>query len=213
MRWQLSLYSRGTLHGNHQHRRVKRGSQRDHVLSKRYHSRGRCEHLHSPDFRRHTNAFGIFTRNRLFVISSSPSRIQGNPQLQLSSPRLLSCHRQIDKKKCKLGDNNIFSVTIIQFPCTLAYFITGHKVQGQSLNSVILGTLSPIHQYGTTGWIYVILSRVRTLSGLFLLTKLCTDVTKYKPRLNVMREMSRLREIEKITLIRLLSSSIGENIC
>ena len=117
------------------------------------------------------------------------------------------------KKSCKLGDNNIFSVTITQFPCTLAYFITGHKVQGQSLNSVILGTLTPIHQYGTTGWIYVILSRVRTLSGLFLLVKLCTDVTKYKPRLNVMREMSRLREIEKQTLIRLklIISNIRKN--
>jgi hypothetical protein len=70
-----------------------------------------------------------------------------------------------------------------------------------------------IHHYGATGWIYVILSRVRTLSGLFLLVKLCSDVTKYKPRLNVMREMSRLREIEIRTLIRLASSICRQNIC
>ena len=114
--------------------------------------------------------------------------------------------------RCKLGSSNdSFSVTVDQFPCTLPNIITGHKVQGQSLNSIILGTLSPIHQYGTTGWIYVILSRVRTLSGLFLMVKLCTDVAKYKPRFHVMAEMKRLRAKEKNTLHRLANATF-ENI-
>ena len=119
----------------------------------------------------------------------------------------LGCFPVITTKKtirCKLGKNNkTFSVSVTQFPCTLANIITGHKIQAQSLNSVILGTLSKIHQYGTTGWIYVVLSRVRTLSGLFLLVKLCTDVKKYKPRISVMKEMTRLRKIESQTLSRL----------
>lgn len=119
----------------------------------------------------------------------------------------LGCFPVITTKKnirCQLGKNNsTFSVSLTQFPCTLANIITGHKIQGQSLNSIILGTLSKIHQYGNTGWIYVVLSRVRTLSGLFLLVKLCTDVKKYKPRLSVMREMKRLRAIESQTLSRL----------
>lgn len=106
--------------------------------------------------------------------------------------------------RCHLGKNNkTFSVTLRQIPCTLANIITGHKVQGQSLNSIILGTLSDKHRYGGSGWIYVVLSRFRTLSGLFLLVKLCTDIKKYKPRLNVMREMQRLRNIESQTLDRL----------
>lgn len=106
--------------------------------------------------------------------------------------------------RCRLGKNNqTFSVSLKQFPCTLAFILTGHKLQAQTLLSIILGAVAPIHQYGTTGWIYVVLSRVRTLSGLFLLVKLCEDVTKYKPRLVVMKEMERLRAIEKATLHRL----------
>lgn len=48
----------------------------------------------------------------------------------------------------------------------------------------------------------VVLSRVRTLAGLFILVKLCADVSKYKPRTMVMREMNRLRKIESQTLAR-----------
>ena len=116
------------------------------------------------------------------------------------------CFPVITKTKgirCKLGNNTTFSVSLAQFPCTLAFVLTGHKLQGQTLASIILGTLSKNHQYGTTGWIYVILSRVRTLSGLYLLIKLCEDVKKYKPRIHVMKEMERLRKIETITLNRL----------
>ena len=69
--------------------------------------------------------------------------------------------------------------------------------------SIILGGVAPIHQYGTTGWIHVVLSRVRTLSGVFLLVKLCEDVTKYRTRLVGMKEMERLRAIGKATLHRL----------
>lgn len=105
---------------------------------------------------------------------------------------------------CKLGSSGkSFKVRVTQLPCVSALVLTGHKIQGQTLNSVILGALSPIHQSGQSGWIYVILSRVRTLNGLFLLTKLEEDVQKYLPRKNVMREMNRLRRIEKSTITRI----------
>ncbi len=64
-----------------------------------------------------------------------------------------------------------------------------------------------MHRSGQSGWIYVILSRVRTLKGLFLLTKLEEDYRKYLPRKNVMKEMSRLRRIEKSTIARIHSIS------
>ena len=75
----------------------------------------------------------------------------------------------------------------------------------RTLDAVILGALSRIHKSGRSGWIYVILSRVRTLNGLFLLTLLETDPKKYKPRTDVMTEMNRLHLIEKSTLARLES--------
>ena len=52
------------------------------------------------------------------------------------------------------------------------------------------------------GWLYVVLSRVRTLEGLHTLVMLDPDPSKYKPRLNVIWEMERLRRIEQYTLQR-----------
>lgn len=107
--------------------------------------------------------------------------------------------------KCKLGaTGSSFKVKVTQLPCVSALVLTGHKIQGRTLDAVILGALSRIHKSGRSGWIYVILSRVRTLNGLFLLTLLETDPKKY-PRTDVMTEMNRLHLIEKSTLARLES--------
>jgi hypothetical protein len=54
-----------------------------------------------------------------------------------------------------------------------------------------------------SGWIYVILSRVRKFSNFYTLTRLDTDVRKYKPRSHVIREMKRLLVIEQVTIQRL----------
>ena len=120
----------------------------------------------------------------------------------------LGCFPVIPIKKSltyKLGnsDTQSFKVNITQFPCVSAMILTGYKVQGQSLHAITLGTLANNHKFGKTGWIYVILSRVRSYTGLFLLVKLPTDPRKYKPRVHVMKEMSRLRKIEKETLKRI----------
>ncbi|KAK4003752.1 hypothetical protein OUZ56_005507 [Daphnia magna] len=96
-------------------------------------------------------------------------------------------------------------VKVTQFPCVSALVLTGHKIQGRTLDAVILGALSRIHKTGHSGWIYVILSRVRTVNNLFLLTPLEEDLKKYKPRTDVMTEMNRLRLIEIATLARLES--------
>ena len=120
----------------------------------------------------------------------------------------LGCFPVIPIKKsltCKLGnsDTQSFKVNITRFPCVSAMILTGYKVQGQSLHAITLGTLTNNHKFGKTGWIYVILSRVRSYTGLFLLVTLPTDPRKYKPRVHVMKEMSRLRKIEKETLKRI----------
>lgn len=103
----------------------------------------------------------------------------------------------------KLFRDNPGSAKITVFPCEFATIMTGHKMQGQTVDSIILGSFSDAHKNGNTGWLYVILSRVRSLSGLYLLTPLQTDVTKYKPRTEVKNEMARLSEIQSTTLARL----------
>ena len=89
--------------------------------------------------------------------------------------------------------DNRTRIKITQFPCVLSSVLTGHKVQGNSVDSIILGSMSSHHRYGANGWLYVVLSRARQLRGLFLLEPVESDSRKYKPRHDVMDEMTRLR--------------------
>jgi hypothetical protein len=53
---------------------------------------------------------------------------------------------------------------------------TAHKLQGSSKKQVIVNTWTYTH-----GWVYTVLSRVRTLNGLFLVTKLLFDEKHKRP--------------------------------
>ena len=108
------------------------------------------------------------------------------------------------KTMVPLGRNGeTFNVKTTLFPCELANVLTGHKMQGQTLHSVTLGNLSARHKYGRTGWIYVVLSRVTTVSGLHLMTPLELNPKKYKPREEIKEEMERLGCLSKLTISRL----------
>ena len=76
-----------------------------------------------------------------------------------------------------------------QFPLNCANARTIHKLQGRSLNAVVITTWDY-----TDNWIYVALSRVRTLSGLFL--RLPLQQTKCRPMsVEVRTFMERLRAV------------------
>lgn len=76
-------------------------------------------------------------------------------------------------------------------------------MQGQTVKSIVLGAISHRYKYGEGGWLYVILSRVKSIEGLFLLTKVPNDPKKYKPRTDIIAEMQRLSRIEEKTIKRL----------
>lgn len=107
---------------------------------------------------------------------------------------------------CLFTNNRVIKVRTFQFPAVLSLVLTGHKTQGLTVNSIILGSISNTHRSGLTGWLYVILSRVRTLQGLFLMEKIEQDPAKYKLRTDVQTEMFRLRKIQAITMARLLAA-------
>ena len=78
----------------------------------------------------------------------------------------LSSHKQ--GIKIKLG-----KVKVTQVPVNCNISTTGHKLQGTSKDSLIVNSWS----YTFVNWVYVVLSRVRTRSGLILNKKL--DLNKH----------------------------------
>jgi hypothetical protein len=82
--------------------------------------------------------------------------------------------------------------------------LTGHKTQGTTMDALIVAPPGDKYRYGQSGWLYVVMSRVKSLNGLFLTEPLCEDPQKYVPRHNILKELNRLRqELGKTTAEKL----------
>jgi hypothetical protein len=68
-----------------------------------------------------------------------------------------------------------FDMKATQIPVIINNATTGHKLQGSSVDNLFVHTWNYV-----MNWPYVILSRVRTLDGLFLRQKLSKDLSKYQ---------------------------------
>ena len=75
----------------------------------------------------------------------------------------------------------IGNVSFTQFPINSNIATTGHKLQGMSKDALIVNSWN----YSFANWIYVVLSRVRTLSGLYLCSPL--DMNKPRDRTNLLK--------------------------
>ena len=131
-----------------------------------------------------------------------------------SSSQLVAMERELkslQKKRCfrmtpvkstasaevTLDDNisvprKLTGVSMFQLSLNMNDATTGHKLQGMSKDELVVGAWSFL-----PNWIYVVLSRVRTLKGLFLLKPLPLDCLE---KLAVPRELQqfekRMRELE-----------------
>jgi hypothetical protein len=90
---------------------------------------------------------------------------------------------------------------IIQFPINNDLATTGHKLQGKTKKVLIISQLN----YSTPNWIYVVLSRVTSLSGLFLLQPL-KHTFNPQPTKILLDEWMNQKNME-IELIRLLQKN------
>ena len=88
------------------------------------------------------------------------------------------------EEEVKVNKSN--SIVRHQFPLKLSWACTAHKVQGMTANQIVVN----IDKSFSPGQAYVAFSRVKTLSGLFLLG---FDKTSIKVNPAVIQEMTRLQ--------------------
>ena len=81
--------------------------------------------------------------------------------------------------KCKM---ELVQFTVVQDNAT-----TGHKLQGKSVDSIVVA-----EWHSVKNWAYVVISRVRTLAGLFLTSAIPADLNT-KPAENYVSMRERLR--------------------
>ena len=101
-----------------------------------------------------------FVNGTLGVIDSF-DKISGNPIVKIRSGRLI----EVESMDWTIEENGKIRASISQLPLRLAWAITVHKSQGMSLDEAVMD-LSQVFEYGQG---YVALSRVRRLTGLYIL--------------------------------------------
>jgi hypothetical protein len=112
------------------------------------------------------------------------------------SPEVTVKHYHAFSKKA------VFRCKMIQIPANSNDATTGHKLQGMSKDVIIVtswptGGLASIFK----NWEYVVLSRVRTLSGLYLVKPIDMDKS-FKPSPQLASYMDKIRKFEKDMLDR-----------
>jgi len=91
---------------------------------------------------------------------------------------------------CEFGLNTRIQTSIeLQYlPVIVNHATTGHKLQGKTVRSLVIAEWSKVKN-----WAYVVLSRVKTLNGLFL-TKPLPDDINFSPANDYLEMMQHLRE-------------------
>ena len=109
------------------------------------------------------------------------------------------------KIKIRPGKASSPEIQRVQFPVTLAWACTVHKVQGLTLDQVVLSTELVKQRSFNYGQIYVALSRATSLNGLYILGQVESKHTKTNPKV--------LSEYERLQTDCLVSGDIVHDSC
>jgi hypothetical protein len=86
------------------------------------------------------------------------------------------------------------SMTRKQFPISPAFAVTGYKVQGKTLDKVIIDLCPPIGKPLPRSYAYVAMTRCKTSNDLLILQDFPMSVLTQKPPITLLNEMNRLKE-------------------
>jgi hypothetical protein len=98
-----------------------------------------------------------------------------------------------------------YSVRRRQVPMCPAFGLTDYKVQGSTLMTAVLDlkddpTAKGKDHHKKYCSIYVQLSRLRSLAGLYLLQKIDMEDLRFQPDKRLLKEMERLQKLERETI-------------
>jgi hypothetical protein len=116
-------------------------------------------------------------RNQTFVLTSSKHAVR----VRFPRPSSLSTDT---------GNTSFISIRLRQFALNVNHATTGHKLQGKTLDKLFISSWSY-----STNWPYVLLSRVRTLSGLYLRKELMPATGKKARDYSMPKELDRMLRI------------------
>ena len=105
--------------------------------------------------------------------------------------RLVPIEPVLAKIKVRPGKASSPEIQRIQFPITLSWACTVHKVHGLTLENVVVSLNLRKQRYFNYGQIYVALSRATSLQGLHILGEMQSKHIKANPKVN--EEYERLR--------------------
>lgn len=113
--------------------------------------------------------------------------------------------------KVKVSPNDLtvekqqMKCNLLQLPVNASDAITGHKLQGLTKDRLIVYSWNK-----STNWIYVVLSRVRTLSGLYLVQSLSMKDIK-PPSQDYLAFLGRMKDLQQNELDRFHSFESDSN--
>ena len=127
------------------------------------------------------------------IVCKIESNHSGNEKYFLVKPESTLCsvrlrewnNMMLEKKK------------ITYIPINSSISTTGHKLQGKTLEHLVVNSWA----YGCSHWVYVVLSRVKTLKGLILNQKLDEDCS-YEANRELVRWEERMKKQTELKTFR-----------
>ena len=116
-------------------------------------------------------------------------------RFKLEPTLFTSCAVKVSPNDLAL-EQQFMKCNITQIPVNTSDDITGHKLQGLTKDQLVIYAWTKL-----TSWIYVVLSRARTLQGLFLMQGLRLSDIK-PPSRDYLEFMERMRSLAQIDLDR-----------